>query len=121
MENWLVEQLKAIRAFRVDADGYDWFSYPDVVLEIVLDAPPTPEQTTAAVTTLTEFVNGYNKWHFLRPIHYVAEIGGITRVKHPRGIYIHMDFGHSPATALVAAVKSLEKTELPIFRVTLQW
>ena len=121
MVNAIIEQLKSIRTFRVDVDAYDWFAYPDVVFEIILDAPPTNEQTLLAVTALEAFVQRYNKRHFLRPIHYVSDINRLPKGNHPRGIYIHMDFGHCPATALVAAVKALEKTELPIFRVALLW
>ena len=122
MVDKLVEELESIRTFRVDADDYNWmFSYPDVILEIILDAPPTYEQTLVVVSTLEAFVQNYNKRHFFRPIHYVSDIDHLPRGDHAWGIYVHMDFGRSPATALVSAVKELEKTGLPIFRVALLW
>lgn len=122
MANWIIEELQSIRSFRVDADDYDWFaSYPDMVFEIILDAPPTHEQKIIAVTALEKFVQKYNKWHFLRPIHYVSDIDSLPEGRHPRGIYIHMDFGHASAAAVVTAVKALEATGLPIFRVALLW
>ena len=59
MLNAIIEQLKSIRTFRVDVDAYDWFAYPDVVFEIILDAPPTNEQTLLAVNELTA---RWKKW-----------------------------------------------------------
>lgn len=122
MANWILEELQSIHTFRVDADDYDWFcSYPDMIVEIILNASPTYEQTSIAVTALEEFVQKYNKKHFLRPIHYVSDIDHLPKGSHPRGIYIHMDFGNASATAVVGAIKALEATKLPIFRVALLW
>jgi len=39
---------------------------------------------------------------------------------HPRGIYIHIDFGNCSPKALIEAVCELERSGLPIFRVALQ-
>ena len=119
MANAIIEQLKSIRTFRVDVDGYDWFAYPDVVFEIVLDAPPTNEQTLLAVTALESFVQRYNKWHFLRPIHYVSDIDHLPKGPHPRGIYIHIDFGRCSPRVLPAVIQAIQNTNLPIFRVAL--
>ena len=122
MVNRIVEKLQSIRSFRVDADDYDWFcSYPDMVFEIILDAPPTNEQKIIAVTALEKFVENYNKWHFLRPIHYISDIDHLPQGRHPRGIYVHIDFGNCSAMQVVTAVKALEATGLPIFRVALLW
>ena len=120
MVDTIIEELQSIRSFRVDADDYDWFcSYPDMVFEIILDAPPTNEQKIIAVTALEKFVENYNKWHFLRPIHYISDINHLPEQEHPRGIYIHIDFGSCCPLALIKAVSALEKTDLPIFRVAL--
>ncbi|MBQ6890241.1 MAG: hypothetical protein IJN53_04405 [Oscillospiraceae bacterium] len=122
MVNSIVEQLKSIGAFRVDAEDYDWLcSYPDIIFEIILDAVPTKEQVSVAVTALEEFVHKYNKWHSFRPIDYISGIDRLPEGPHPRGIYIHIDFGSASATAVVSAVEVLAKTNLPIFRVALQW
>ena len=121
MINTIIEQLNSIQAFTVDADRYDWFSYPDVIFEIILDAAPTQEQAAIAVTALEAFFYKYNKWHLLRPIHYVSDIDHLLPGPHPRGIYIHMDFGNASPRALVGAVEALQKTGLPIFRVALLW
>ena len=122
MVSSILEELQSIRSFRVDADGYDWFcSYPDMIFEIILDAPPTDEQKRIAVTTLEKFVQNYNKWHLLRPIHYVSDIDHLPNGSHPRGIYVHIDFGSCSAQQVVTAVKAIGATGLPIFRVTLLW
>ena len=117
MADPIIEKLESFNAFRVDAycEGY-----PDVIFEIILDAQPTQEQITTAVSALEQFVSQYNKRHFLKPIHYVSDVDSLPDGDHPRGIYIHVDFGNSSPTALIAAVETLEKTKLPIFRVALQ-
>ena len=121
MINELMEKIKNAATFRVDAEDYDWFSYPDVIFEIILDAVPTREQTAIAVTVLEQFVENYNKWHFLRPIHYVSDIDHLPNGRHPRGIYIHVDFGNCPAKVLPSVIEAIQKTNLPIFRVALLW
>ena len=122
MVNRILEELQSIRSFRVDADEYDWFcSYPDMVFEIILDAPPTDEQKRIAVTALEKFVENYNKWHFFRPIHYISDIDHLTKGRNSWGIYVHIDFGNCSALQVVTAVKALEATGLPIFRVALLW
>ena len=122
MVNKLIEEMKSRATFRIDADDYDWFcSYPDMIFEIILDAVPTREQTAIAVTALEQFVEGYNKWHFLRPIHYVSDIDHLPDGPHPRGIYIHIDFGNCSAKVLPSVIEAIQKTNLPIYRVALQW
>ena len=105
MADFIINQLESCTSFRVDAycEGY-----PDVIFEIILDAVPTQEQQDRAMESLSKFFCAYNQFHFLRPIHYVACVNDIMDRKHPRGIYIHMDFGGA-----------LEKSDLPIFRVAL--
>lgn len=117
MADPIIEQLESFQAFRVDAycEGY-----PDVIFEIILDAQPTQAQIATAVGALEQFVAQYNKRHFLRPIHYISDIDSLPEGDHPRGIYIHIDFGNSSPKALISAVEALQKTELPIFRVALQ-
>lgn len=117
MADPIIEKLENFDAFRVDAycEGY-----PDVIFEIILDAQPTQEQIATAVSTLEQFIAKYNKRHFLRPIHYVSDIDSLPDGDHPRGIYIHVDFGNCSPSALIEAVEALEKTKLPIFRVALQ-
>lgn len=113
----IIDKLENFRAFRVDAycEGY-----PDVIFEIILDAQPTREQVEIAVGALEQFAAKYNRRHFLRPIHYVSDIDSLPEGDHPRGIYVHVDFGNCSPHALVEAVEALENTRLPIFRVALQ-
>lgn len=66
------------------------------------------------------FVMKYNKRHFFRPIHYISDIDSLPEGNHPRGIYIHIDFGNSSPWALLEAVRALERSELPIIRIALQ-
>lgn len=117
MADPIIEKLENFQAFRVDAycEGY-----PDVIFEIILDAKPTKEQIVTAVSALEQFVMNYNKRHFLRPIHYISDIDSLPEGEHPRGIYIHVDFGNCSPKALISAVEALQKTGLPIFRVALQ-
>ena len=119
MVNELIEEMKRSATFRVDAEDYDWFDYPDVIFEIILDGVPTNEQTAIAVTSLEQFVAGYNKQHFLRPIHYISDIDDLPNGPHPRGIYIHIDFGNCSAKVLPSVIKAIQHTNLPIFRVAL--
>ena len=116
MADAIVEKLESWKSFRVDAycEGY-----PDVIFEIILDAVPTGEQTQIAVDALQNFMYSYNRFHFLRPIHYVSDVDSLPEQEHPRGIYIHVDFGGCNPAALIKAVAALEQTNLPIFRVAL--
>ncbi len=116
MADPIIEKLEEFDTFRVDAycEGY-----PDVIFEIILDAPPTQEQIVTAVGELEQFVTKYNKRHLLKPIHCVSDIDSLPEGDHPRGIYVHVDFGNCSPTALIEAVEALEKTDLPIFRVAL--
>lgn len=117
MADPIIERLERFDAFRVDAycEGY-----PDVIFEIILNAQPTREQMITAVNALERFVIDYNRRHFFRPIHYVSDIDSLPKGDHPRGIYVHIDFGNSSPKALISAVEALKKTNLPIFRVALQ-
>lgn len=116
MADPILERLENTKTFRVDAycEGY-----PDVIFEIILDAPPTTEQIETVINAFEKFFIKYNKVHFLRPIHYVSEIDDLPERNHPRGIYIHVDFGNCSPKALIKLVAELEKIELPIFRVAL--
>lgn len=116
MADPIVAKLESCKAFRVDAycEGY-----PDVIFEIILDAKPTKAQTAIAVNALQNFFCSYNRLHFLRSIHYISDIDSLPEGSHPRGIYIHMDFGNCSPCALIKAVEALEKSGLPIFRVAL--
>ena len=116
MADPIIKKLESCKSFRVDAycEGY-----PDVIFEIILDAAPTHEQTEIAVNALEKFVYTYNRFHFLRPIHYISDINSLPEQEHPRGIYIHIDFGSCCPLALIKAVSALEKTNLPIFRLAL--
>ncbi len=116
MADPIIESLENIATFRVDAccEGY-----PDVQFEIILKAPPTEAQIEKAVGVLHDFADKYNKWHFLRPIHYVSDIDSATDGDHPWGIYVHIDFGNSSPRALLQAVRALARSDLPIFRVAL--
>ena len=116
MADPIIEKLESCESFRVDAycEGY-----PDVIFEIILDAVPTREQTEIAVNALEKFVYTYNRFHFLRPIHYISDIDSLPEQEHPRGIYVHIDFGNCSPWALIKAVSALEGTNLPILRVAL--
>lgn len=116
MADPIIEKLEKFDTFRVDAYCE---SYPDVIFEIILNVPPTQEQIVTAVNALEQFVTKYNKRHFLKPIHYISDIDSLPEGDHPRGIYIHVDFGNCSPTALIEAVEALEKTDLPIFRLAL--
>ena len=117
MADFIVRTLESCTSFRVDAycEGY-----PDVIFEIILNAKPTQDQIDIAVDAMKKFFYTYNVLHFLRPIHYVAGANGFVNYEHPRGIYIHMDFGNASVYALVKALRVLEKVDLPIFRVALR-
>lgn len=118
MSSSFVEKIVKSCPFEVDiyCEGY-----PDVIYEIILDDQPTQEQIETVVTALEDFVYGYNKTHILRPIHDVSEISGIPGINyHPRGIYVHIDFGLCSLKAPFLAVKALQETDLPIFRVALR-
>ena len=117
MADPIIERLESFDAFRVDAycEGY-----PDVIFEIILNTPPTQAQIVTAVNALEKFVFTYNKRHFFKPIHYVSGLDNLPKGDHPRGIYIHIDFGNSSPKALISAVEALQETNLPIFRVALQ-
>lgn len=117
MSDPIIEQLENFQAFRVDSHCE---SYPDVIFEIILDTQPTQEQIVTAVSTLEQYVSSYNKRHFFRPIHYISDIDNLPDGDHPRGIYIHIDFGACSPKALLGAVCELEKSGLPIFRVALK-
>lgn len=116
MADFIIKKLESCKSFRVDAycEGY-----PDVIFEIILDAVPTREQTEIAVNALEKFVYRYNMIHLLRPIHYISNIDSLPEQEHPRGIYVHIDFGNCSPLALIKAVSVLEDTNLPIFRVAL--
>ena len=116
MADPIIEKLESCKSFRVDAycEGY-----PDVIFEIILDAAPTREQTEIVVNALEKFVYTYNRLHFLRPIHYISDIDSLPEQAHPRGIYVHIDFGNCSPSALIKVVSVLESTNLPIFRVAL--
>lgn len=116
MADPIIEILEGHKSFPVDVycEGY-----PDVIFEIILDAAPTQEQTEIAVNALEKFVSSYNRFHFLRPIHYVSDIDSLPEKEHPRGIYVHVDFGNANPEALIKAVSALENTNLPIFRIAL--
>ena len=117
MADPIIEKLESCKSFRVDAycEGY-----PDVIFEIILDAAPTREQTEIVVNALEKFVYTYNRLHFLRPIHYISDIDSLPEQEHPRGIYVHIDFGLCSLSALNKAVSVLERTGLPIYRVALR-
>ena len=116
MADPIIEKLEKFDSFRVDVYCE---SYPDVIFEIILDAPPTQEQIVTAVGALDQFVAKYNKRHFLKPIHYVSDIGSLPDGDHPRGIYIHVDFGNCSPSVLIVAVEAFKNTNLPIFRIAL--
>lgn len=116
MADPILENLEGFQDFPVNAYCQD---YPDVVFEIILEGKPTQEQIVTAVSVLEQFVMQYNKWHFLRPIHYISDVDSLPEGDHPRGIYIHIDFGNSSPWALLKAVKALSNAGLPIFRVAL--
>ena len=111
------EKSDSCKSFRVD---FYCEEYPDVTFEIILDDVPTREQTEIAVNALEKFVYTYNRFHLLRPIHYISDIDSLPKQEHPRGIYVHIDFGLCSLSALNKAVSVLERTGLPIYRVALR-
>jgi len=117
MADPIIEELEKNKRFRVDAYCED---YPDVIFEIILRHPPKQEEIQTAVTALQNYMFQYNRRHFFRPIHYVSDVDSLPVGDHPRGIYVHVDFGGTCSPrALIGAVQALEETGLPIFRVAL--
>lgn len=116
MADPIIKKLESFKSFHVDAccEGY-----PDVLFEIILDAKPSQVQIDIAVGSLSKFFYVYNVFHFLRPIHYISGVNGLIGNEHPRGIYVHMDFGGASPYALIKALRTLENAGLPIFRVAL--
>lgn len=117
MADPIIEELEKNSKFRVNAYCED---YPDVIFEIILHHAPSQEEVKTAVKALMNFMYKYNRRHFLRPIHYVSDVDSLPDGDHPRGIYVHVDFGGTCSPrALIGAVHALEETELPIFRIAL--
>ena len=116
MADLIIKKLESCKSFPVDA-GCE--GYPDVIFEIILDAEPTQEQISTAVSAMEKFRDTYNRVHLLCPIHYVGDITDEMENKHPRGIYIDVDFGNALPFALIKALRMLEKAGLPIYRVAL--
>lgn len=116
MADPIVEKLENFEAFKVDVFCED---YPDVIFEIILDTTPTQEQIAAVVNTLWQFADRYNRRHFFKPIHYVSDVDSLPDGDHPRGIYVHVDFGNCSPKALIGAIEALAKAELPIHSVAL--
>ena len=78
------ERLENSYDFRVDTYFED---YPDVIFEVILNAEPTEEQIETAVFALEDFMEKYNRFHFVHPIHYVSDIEGLPDRNHPGMLY----------------------------------
>ena len=117
MSDPIIEKLEGSYPFRVDAYCE---SYPDVILEIILNGIPTDADKTLVEKAIGQFFEGYNRRHFLRPLHYAAILDAMPELDHPRGIYAHIDCGNASPKALLSAVSAIERSGLSIFRVALK-
>jgi len=113
----IVGKIKASASFPVNVECE---GYPDVTFNVMFKKTPDTSTVEELIYALEYYVYSYNMVHFLKPIHYISDIDSLPDGEHPRGIYIHIDFGNCSPRALLEAVCALEKTELPIFRVALR-
>lgn len=99
----------------VECDGY-----PDVIFDIIFEKRPDESAAEKCVTALQEYMNTYNKIHFLRPIHYVSDTDSLPEPSSVFSVCIHMDFGNANPKSLIGAVKAISNTDLPIYRLILE-
>lgn len=94
--------------------------YPDVIFHIVFNNHPDDMMIAKCVSALQDYMLSYNKWHFLRPIHYISDIDSLPKPSTVFSACIHMDCGNANPKALIGAVKAIAATQLPIYRIVLE-
>ena len=109
----IVGEIKAAVPFPVDVECE---GYPDVIFHIILEVRPDQSATEKCVSALENYVNKYNRLHFLRPIHYVSDIDSLPEASSVFSICVHVDFGNANPRALIGTVKAIADTNLPIYR-----
>lgn len=115
-DDHIISKINAAVSFPVDVVCED---YPDVVFDITFNTQLDNETIEKVVTALINYMISYNKWHFLRPIHYVSDIESLPDVSSEYSICIHMDCGNADPKLLIGAVKAIADTKIPIERITI--
>ena len=113
----IVRAIQEAAPFPVDVECE---CYPDVIFNIIFESRPTPEMVKSSVSALESFMYSYNKWHFLRPIHYVSDIDSLPEPSSVFSVCVHVDFGNANPRALIGTIKVLADTGLPIYRIVLE-
>ena len=113
----IVRKLKAAAPFPIDVECA---GYPDVIFHVILNEKATPHHTEICVNALMLYMHEYDKWHFLKPIHYVSDVDSLPVAPSVFSICVHVDFGSAGPKGLLGAVKAIAATELPIYRLVLE-
>ena len=113
----IVRAIQDAASFPVDVECE---GYPDVIFNIIFPRHPDSAMAEASVSALESFMYSYNKWHFLRPIHYVSDIDNLPEPSSVFSVCVHVDFGNASPRALIGAVKFLADAGLPIYRIVLE-
>lgn len=101
----------------IESDG----CYPDVMFNIFFTNIPDDAMGTVVGDALELFMLKYNKLHFLKPIHYVANTPHYSDDTSSFSFYFHMDCGNAhPKTALIGSLKAITNTNLPISRIIIE-
>lgn len=95
-------------------------SYPDVEFSIFFEKVADKDMIVKCVSALEGYMYRYNKFHFLRPIHYVSDIDSLPDAASLFSVSVHVDFGNANPKALIGAVKAVSDTQLPITRIVLE-
>lgn len=99
----------------------DLENFPDVMFHVFYETIPPKGLVKQTVTVLENFVYGYNKIHFINPIHYISDIDDAQpEDEHPFAVHIHIDFGNCWPKAIIKAVKVLDNSGLPIKKLVLE-
>ncbi|MBQ2705139.1 MAG: hypothetical protein IJF58_06305 [Clostridia bacterium] len=104
-----IEEIIKIAPFEVEPYFED---YPDVIVKIYLEGPPTDEQVDALIESVAKFHKKYNFWH-INPIHYVSEF----EYDEYNEINFHIDFGNCHPNVTLGLAKAIINAKLPIVKV----
>ena len=95
-------------------------SFPDVMFHVFFETIPPKGLVHKTVSIMEDFVYGYNKIHFIQPIHHISDVDDATpEDEHPFAVHIHVDFGNCHPRAVIKAVKKLGDSGLPIKKLVL--
>lgn len=116
-EDPIVRELKKAAPFPVyvECEGY-----PDVVINLFFEKHRQETIVKKVVDALQAYMISYNKWHFLRPIHYVSDVDSLPDPINGFSFGVHIDFGNANPKALVGAMKAIVETGVPICRALLE-